>query len=207
MNSIPDKDPIPQAHKGQTENAQKAIVQQKNRRSLLLLLAAFVLPIIIAKFALDGQWLAKGVTNNGTLLTNELTLEQLGLDKAVFNQQWLILYSLPQQCDANCQKTLETVHNTYVALGKYMPRVSPVALYQEGLSTEQLQQISTSQWQLLAMPAQAKKHINKSQVFIVDPLGNVFLSHPIPSNIEQLPDFGKQIVADMKKLLKYSKVG
>jgi len=35
----------------------------------------------------------------------------------------------------------------------------------------------------------------------------VFLSHRIPDNSEQLPQFGKQILADMKKLLKYSKVG
>lgn len=179
----------------------------KNRRSLLLVIAVFALPIILAKFALNGDWLATAVTNKGTLLSNELTLEQLGIDKSEFDQQWLILYSLPKSCDLDCQKTLETVHNTYVALGKEMPRVSPVALYQNELSAEQLQRISESKWQLRAMPDKTKENIDKSQVLIVDPLGNVFLSHQIPSNIEQLPEFGKQILADMKKLLKYSKVG
>lgn len=181
--------------------------QHKNRRILLLVIAVFALPIILAKFALNGDWLATGVTNKGTLLTNELTLEQLGIDESEFDQQWLILYNLPNYCDLNCQKTLETVHNTYVALGKGMPRVTPVALYQNELSTEQLQQVSKSQWQLLAMPATAKEHINTPQILIVDPLGNVFLSHKIPNNTKELPQFGKQILADMKKLLKYSKVG
>lgn len=197
MNSVQDK--IAPDKSGKT--------QQKNRRILLIVIAVFVLPIILAKFALNGDWLATGVTNNGTLLTNELTLKQLGIDKAEFNEQWLMLYSLPKQCGADCQKTLETVHNTYVALGKEMPRVTPVALYQNELSTEQLQHISKSQWQLLAMPTEAKQYIDKSQVLIVDPLGNVFLSHKIPSITEQLPQFGKQILADMKKVLKYSKVG
>jgi len=181
--------------------------QKKNRRILLLVIAVFALPVILAKFALDGEWLAMGVTNKGTLLTNELTLKQLGIENSVFEQQWLIIYSLPKTCGTDCQKTLEAVHNTYVALGKEMPRVSPVALYQRELSNEQRQRISKSQWQLLAMPAIAKQYIEKSQVLIVDPLGNVFLSHRPPSDIEQLPKFGKQILADMKKLLKYSKVG
>lgn len=180
---------------------------KKSRRSLFLMLAAFVLPIILAKFALEQQWLDTGVTNKGTLLASELTLEQLGLNKTDFAQHWLIMYSLPKYCAVNCQKTLEAVHNTYIALGKEMPRVFPVALYQNELSDEQHQKISKSKWQLLAMPEQAKQHIAKSQVFIVDPLGNVFLSHQLPENIEQLPQFGKQILADMKKLLKYSKVG
>jgi len=182
-------------------------IQQKNRRSLLLLIAVFALPIIIAKFALEGEWLATGVTNNGTLLQDELTLTKLGLDASAYNEQWLILYALPATCDIACQKTLETVHNTYVALGKEMPRVTPVALYQNELSSEQLTRISKSQWQLMAMPSLAKQYISKSQVLIVDPLGNAFLSHEIPEDVAQLPQFGKQIIADMKKLLKYSKVG
>jgi len=180
---------------------------KSSRRSLFLMLAAFALPIILAKFALEQQWLDTGVTNKGTLLTNELTLKQLGIKTTDFEQHWLIMYSLPKSCAINCQDTLEAVHNTYVALGKEMPRVFPVALYQNKLSDEQHQKISQSKWQLLAMPEQAKQYITKPQVFIVDPLGNVFLSHQLPVNTEQLPQFGKQILADMKKLLKYSKVG
>ncbi|WP_114324988.1 hypothetical protein [Candidatus Colwellia aromaticivorans] len=180
---------------------------KKSRRSLFMVLAAFALPIILAKLALEQQWLDMGVTNKGTLLTNELTLEQLGLKTTDFEQHWLILYNLPEHCSIDCQKTFEAIHNTYVALGKEMPRVFPVALYQNELSGEQRQKISESKWQLLAMPEQAKQHLTKPQIFIVDPLGNVFLSHQLPENTEQLPQLGKQILADMKKLLKYSKVG
>ncbi len=188
MNSVPD-------------------AQQKNRRSLLLMVAVFALPIILAKFALDGQWLATGVTNKGTLLNHELSLKQLGIDKTEFNQQWLIMYSLPAQCHDDCEKTMEVVHNTYVALGKEMPRITPVAIYQSQFSAEQTQQLAKSQWQLVTMPISAKQLIEPSQVYIVDPLGNIFLTHQVPQNSAQLPQFGKQILADMKKLLKYSKVG
>lgn len=202
MNSVQDEAPITSQERVKEKN-----VKKKNRRSFILMLAVFALPIILAKFALDGEWLATGVTNKGTLLTYELTLDKLGINDPAYNEQWLMIYSLPQQCALDCQKTLETVHNTYVALGKEMPRVTPVALYQSELSTEQLAHISKSHWQLLATPAQASKYIDKPQILIVDPLGNVFLSHQIPSNAEQFPQFGKNILADMKKLLKYSKVG
>jgi hypothetical protein len=102
---------------------------------------------------------------------------------------------------------MEVVHNTYVALGKDMPRITPVAIYNNQFSTEKTQQLSKSQWQLVTIPVSTRQAIEPSQVYIVDPLGNVFLSHQVPQNSAQLPQFGKQILADMKKLLKYSKVG
>lgn len=210
MNLIQDE--VPAVNKNiyvsvSEEKLPQANVQHKNRRILLLVIAVFVLPVILAKLALNGDWLATGVTNKGTLLTGELTLEQLGIDTVKFDEQWLIIYNLPNQCGLACQQTLEAVHNTYIALGKEMPRVTPVALYQDELSKEQLQRVSQSQWELMAFPLQAQHFINSPQILIVDPLGNVFLSHKIPESNEQLPQFGKQILADMKKLLKYSKVG
>lgn len=186
---------------------QEVSIKKKNRRSFLLMIAVFVLPIVLAKLALDGHWLATGVTNKGTLLTNELTLEDLGLDPAKFTQHWLMVYNLPSNCDDDCQKTLTIVYNTYIALGKDKPRVIPVALTHKDLTKDQLLHLSTSQWQLMPMPSKGESIIDKPQILIVDPLGNVFLSHQIPDNTEHLPQFGKQILADMKKLLKYSKVG
>jgi len=181
--------------------------KKKSRRSLLLVVAIFALPIILAKFALEQQWLDLGVTNEGSLLTDEMTLKQLGIINAKFDHQWLILYALPSDCSQHCEKALETVHNTYVALGKDMPRITPVALYQSDFSSEQMTQMKNSQWQLELMSSEAKQYIENSQVFIVDPLGNLFLSHQLPGKIDEFPQLGKQILADMKKVLKYSKVG
>lgn len=188
-------------------NSTEIKIKKNNRRSFLLMIAVFTLPILLAKLALDGDWLATGVTNKGTLLTNELTLEKLGVDNLNIDKQWIVLYNLPMICDEFCQHSLETVHNTYVALGKDMPRVTPVAMFQRELSTAQLEQISKSQWQLINLPEKAKSIINESQVLIVDPLGNVIMSHRAPNDPKELSNFGKQILSDMKKLLKYSKVG
>ena len=88
-----------------------------------------------------------------------------------------------------------------------MPRVMPVALTQQNLTDEQASKIQLKKWHVQAMPALAKSTITQSQVLIVDPLGNVILSHLPPKNVEQLPQFGKAILADFKKLLKYSRIG
>ena len=179
----------------------------KSRRSMLILLAVFIIPIVLAKLALHQQWFNYGVTNQGELIENELTLAKIGLNVDDFDHQWLMLYTLPENCDQQCEKTLVSVNNTYIALGKEMPRVKLVALTQQVLSAEQTDKIQIKKWHIQAMPPLAKTAITKSQVLIVDPLGNVILSHLPPENSEQLPKFGKEILADFKKLLKYSRIG
>lgn len=179
----------------------------KSRRSMLILLAVFIIPIALAKLALNQQWFNYGVTNQGQLIENELTLAKLGLSVDDYDHQWLMLYTLPASCDEQCEKTLVSVNNTYIALGKEMPRVKLVGLTQQDLRVEQTEKIQLKRWHIQAMPALAKATITQSQVLIVDPLGNVILSHVPPENSEQLSQFGKAILADFKKLLKYSRIG
>ena len=181
--------------------------QKKSRRSMLYVCAAFIIPIVLAKLALELQWFDYGVTNQGQLLETPLTLEQLGLVTEDFDHHWLILYSLPQDCGFECQQTLSSVHNTFIALGKEMPRVTPVALVHQPLTTEQLSNIQPERWLIQPIPSLAKNIIEHSQALIVDPLGNLVLSHRPPQDINTLPAFGKAILADLKKLLKYSRIG
>jgi hypothetical protein len=219
----------------------------KNRRSVILLLITFALPIILAKLSLDNKWLEPGVTNQGTLLKNTLTLSQLGMERREFTSQWLILYYQPTSCLSDCEQALATVYNSYVALGKDKPRVSTVLLThdvylsQSPPNTEhntednkagnsrldkywQVVQPSPKAIALLQQELGSNETILGPQVYIVDPLGNIILRHalpltyqeldldqlitsPINNHYHQLNLAGKAILTDMKKLLKYSKVG
>jgi hypothetical protein len=179
----------------------------KNRRSLLLLLSVFILPILLAKLALENQWLDLGVTNQGKLLEQPLTLNELGIDQSQFSKQWLIIYRLPNVCPELCLHSIEAVHNSYVALGKDMPRVTPVLLKKNIFSAQQSEQLTKSQWEILALTSQMNNLLLEPQVLIADPLGNIILRHQLPEKVGLQPAFGKAIIADMKKLLKYSKVG
>ena len=233
------------------EKALEKSKPNKNRRSLILLLIIFALPIILAKLSLDNQWLEQGVTNKGTLLKNNLTLSQLGIDRPEFTSQWLIIYHQPTPCFPNCEQILTTVYNSYVALGKDKPRVSTVLLTNEGYfsqpnptsSHSELQHTSPKKedhildkyWKVIQPSPQAIELLQQAgndeamqepQVYIVDPLGNIILRHALPlphqqlqlqlertavssinNQYHQLHLSGKAILADMKKLLKYSKVG
>jgi len=190
-----------------SDHASTPIPNQRNRRSLLLLLAVFILPILLAKLALDNQWLNLGVTNQGKLLAQPLTLKELGINESELAKQWLIIYRLPSVCPDVCLHSIETVHNSYVALGKDMPRVSAVLLKENIFSAQQSKQLAKSQWKIIALTPQMKNLLHEPQVLIADPLGNVILKHQLPEQEQLQAAFGKAIVADMKKLLKYSKVG
>ncbi|KGJ97453.1 hypothetical protein [Colwellia psychrerythraea] len=179
----------------------------KNRRSLLLLLGVFILPILLAKLALDNQWLDLGVTNQGVLIPQPLTLTELGIDEPELAKQWLIIYRLPKTCSDICLHSIETVHNSYVALGKDMPRVTPVLLKTNIFSALQSKQLAKSQWKIRSLTPQMDNLLQGPQVLIADPLGNIILRHQLPEKAQQQAALGKAIVADMKKLLKYSKVG
>jgi len=114
---------------------------------------------------------------------------------------------LPQHCDMQCEETLLVLNNTYIALGKDMPRVKPVAFTQEKLSEKQLANINQAKWKIMPLPNMAAGVLTDSQVVIVDPLGNLVLSHQSHNQGASLPMLGKALLADMKKLLKYSRIG
>lgn len=180
--------------------------KHKSRRHLLMVLGAFILPIVIAKLALTLNWLEYGVTNKGTLVENELTLNDIGVQDGQLENKWLILYALPNQCNNECEQTLVSVNNTLIALGREMPKVRNVALYQQSLSEQQLSQLDDTKWSFIPS-ANSHPIIENPTVLLVDPLGNIVLEHHLPESAEQQSAFGKGILADMKKLLKYSKIG
>lgn len=184
-----------------------ATAQKKSRRSLIYVCSAFIIPIVLAKLALELEWFNYGVTNRGDLLETGLTLKELGMSEQDFNHSWLILYRLPQECKLQCQRILASVNNTYIALGKEMPRVKPVALIFEDLTVEQLAAIQTKHWYIQPIPSLARNVIKEPQIYIVDPLGNLVVSHIPPKESKDLPGFGKGILADLQKLLKYSRIG
>jgi len=179
----------------------------KSRRNLFLLLGVFIFPVILAKLALDQHWFNYGVTNQGDLSVSELTLDDLGISNATFKEQWLMLYKVPKECDELCSAALLAVNNTYTLLGKELPRVTPIALIEQSLSKQQQVKLRHHKWQQLTFPEKAKQYIDDKKLLIIDPLGNVVMSYNTPQTKQDLAVFSKAILADMKKLLKYSRIG
>ncbi|WP_371374788.1 hypothetical protein [Thalassotalea aquiviva] len=177
-----------------------------SRRSFILLLAAFIIPVVLAKFALTQQWFNYGVTNLGELIETPLTLADVGIE-APKTKQWLVIYSLPQECNKRCQHTLLGVQNSYFALGRETPRVTPIALTHSSVNLEQIKQLDARHWQVISAPAHVATELSSSKVYIADPLGNIIISYQQPISENEVPSFGKAMLSDLKKLLKYSRIG
>ena len=180
--------------------------QNKSRRNMLLIIAVFILPVVLAKLALEHHWLKEAATNNGQLVTNGLTLAQLGVNHEKLGKKWLLTYVAASPCQQLCAQAMHVLNNTYVALGKDRQRVTPVSLTAQLLTAEQRAQQASSTWQRHPLPKQAWHYFSTPQVLIIDPLGNVVLRFQPPTTAQQLTLFGKSILTDFKKLLKYSEL-
>lgn len=181
--------------------------KNKSRRTLLLALGVFVLPVVLAKLALEQHWFNYGVTNQGELSTQELTLTDLDLTHEGFKEQWLLLYRIPEGCDELCQKTLLAVNNSYTLLGKELPRVTPVALFENPLTDKEQANFRHHKWLQIAISMSGREKLLEKELVVVDPLGNVVMVYKSPNDEAGLNHFSKAILADMKKLLKYSRIG
>ncbi|WP_286264255.1 hypothetical protein [Thalassotalea atypica] len=186
--------------------------RRKSRRSFIFVCLAFIVPIILAKMALEQQWFNYGVTNQGQLLDKELHLKDLGLnqlhDKLPEGQKpWLLVYNLPSKCEQQCIQLFNGLSNTYIALGKDMKRVNLVGVLNSELSEQQYSTIDIKRWTMTTLAGHAQLPQELAPVFVVDPLGNVVVSHQPPASADELPSFGKSILADFKVLLKLSRIG
>jgi hypothetical protein len=181
-----------------------------NRGKLIVLLVIFFVPLAIA-FAMyyGSSWRPAGTTNHGQLL---LPLQTVPAEVPALRGKWALVVIADGQCDENCRTALILARQTRLALNQDSPRVSRVLLAtahccdrayldatHPGLQTLDLAadgQAALAPALLAAFPATGLQ----DGLFIVDPLGNVVMRFDIH-------DTPKDLLTDLKKLLKLSSIG
>lgn len=181
-----------------------------NKRMLLILAVVFILPVILAKLALDNNWFTKAATNKGQLLTPPLVLTvlpDLGADS-----KWHIFYILPAQCDEACDNALYSLGQVWLALGKETDRVESLVIStaaSDPVAVEKLSQQSVVK--LLKTNEESINSVFKVEptdgIFIADTLNNVILRYPLYVKQQQAILHSRDILADIRKLLKLSRIG
>ncbi|MCW8329545.1 cytochrome oxidase [Photobacterium sp. SDRW27] len=181
----------------------------KKHGTLLLLLSAFLLPLVLAKLVLDLNWYQGGVTNRGELLSTPLANEWLGQ-----SGKWQLVYLMPDECDELCAGALFNLRQIPLAVGAEQDRVSSVLLVTEpdwshfspevrkqvqGVEQTQVPNHVVSQLRTLEYGAEA--------IYIADPLGNVMMAYPLVKGKAAILAQGKDVLRDLKRLLKVSKIG
>ncbi|ASI94769.1 cytochrome oxidase biogenesis cluster protein [Vibrio rotiferianus] len=172
----------------------------KGRIVLVSLICLFALPAIIAKVVLSQGWYETGVTNRGELVDPYITLEQLGQPSPLEEKGWQLAYVLPSECKEQCQQQIHLMQQSHIALGKYQERVVPVIW-----TSEEANDVDQS-IVVMQMNDALSSRVKAGQVLIVDPLGQLVMSYTPEAN-EDLVRLSKDVLADLRKLLKLSRVG
>ena len=191
-------------------------VRARGRRKFLLIAALFLVPVIVV-FGLyyGGIWRPAGSSAKGELVHPARPLELAGLRHAdgrpagieAFQGKWTLIYIGDGACDEACRTALTYGRQTRLAVGKDMDRVQRMFLTtgnccdQNYLNTEQLGLVtmdvaSPEAQALLTQFPGDRTHT----LFIVDPLGNLMMRHDASHT-------SKDLLSDLKKLLKLSHIG
>lgn len=134
-------------------------------------------------------------------------------DNDASESKWVLLVTGEEVCNTVCQQALYTVRQVNIALGKEAKRVTRVLVSDQNASalpielSEQHPRLalattgSASLQQFSAMGAgNNKAAVERWNIWVVDPLGNVILRYEANRH-------GKDILKDMKRLLKLSNIG
>ena len=153
---------------------------------ILLLAAVFILPVILAKLALENGWFNQAATNKGELLSPPIDMSVLQISTQ--QPKWKLLYILPEICALECENAHENSNIEQLALLKDKQNIR---LFNTNLKS--LQQVF-------------KENITDG-IFIADTLDNVILRYPLQIDQEQAILHSRDILADMRKVLKLSRIG
>ena len=110
---------------------------KKNNKMMMLLLAAvFILPVLLAKLALDNGWFNQAATNKGELISPPVDMS--ALQTTEHEPKWKLIYVLPQICAIDCENALYSIAQVRSALGKESDRAEVVVITHEKSNLEQL---------------------------------------------------------------------
>ena len=181
--------------------------QKTNRWTLYAVFGVTAVPLMIAMVMYFNLWaVPEGRTNFGELLLPPNQLEQTQLvqeDGQAWSQQeadkrWLVVYLTDQECGQPCQEATHLLRQINVALGKEAHRVTRLLVNQNG---EFNQQLAIDYPALMQFTSKSPEYFKLGQgIYFVDPLGNIMMYH-------KSEFVGKQLLKDLKKLLKNSNIG
>ncbi|MFM1886386.1 MAG: hypothetical protein RL026_1543 [Pseudomonadota bacterium] len=178
-----------------------------SRITLLLLVALFFLPVLVAVFLYFGtSWRPSGLTVHGELMAPVVTIEE---GPVLPYGKWTLLHVAEGGCDDACRKALVLMRQTRLALAQDMGRVNRVFIAdgtccdRAYLETEHAG-LSVHATEGNAEAARVARALSPGEghrwVYVVDPIGNVVMRY----DIDGVP---KDLLTDLKKLLKLSSIG
>lgn len=177
---------------------------------MILLAAVFILPVVLAKLALDYGWFNQAATNKGELLSPPVDMGKLQTTEQ--ESKWKLVYVLPEVCTVECENALYSIAQVRSALGKESDRAEVVVITHEKSNSTQLSELENRpNIRILTTDLKRLQQVFKENstngIFIADTLNNVILRYPLQADQEQAILHSRDILADMRKVLKLSRIG
>ena len=196
----------------------------KSRKLLILicLFAVFALPPLLSWYAFNytglGQQRSSG--GHGELIAPPRQLPDWSLSDprgvtTPLRGKWTLLYPLRGECQEACLQSLYKMRQLRLTAGKNASRIQRAVLVvngdQNALSAEQWQSFPG---QLLLLPEQTQgadlralfsiapgdQPFTEQRLYLIDPLGNLMMSYA--GSVQPAG-----IISDLRRLLKYSRIG
>jgi hypothetical protein len=190
------------SHATQATNTQP---KAKKPKALFILLLVFVLPVALAKLVLSLNLYQGGATNQGELFADDLSYHSLSQANPK-PHSWQVLYLLPSHCGSQCQDRLYILQQSHIALGQVKDRVSTIIIVQSNSDIGALSGLKLEH-QTMAANTQLASLLLEQQLIIVDPLGSLVMRYPGITGHDANISQGKALLADLRKMLKLSRVG
>ncbi|MDY0066591.1 MAG: hypothetical protein RBS02_09435 [Steroidobacteraceae bacterium] len=193
---------------------------RRARAQLWILIAVFFAPLLIAFLLYYGGagWRPAGRTNHGELIEParplpDLELPSMNGERLAFDFQsgkWSLVYIGSGDCDQRCREALTLMRQTRLALNENMTRVQRVFLAtgeccDRGYLDDQhpgliVARADSPEGASLVENFPGAAHGGSGRIYIVDPLGNLMMSHT-----PEVPHKG--LLEDLARLLKLSHIG
>ncbi|MEK7190686.1 MAG: SCO family protein [Pseudomonadota bacterium] len=196
---------------------------RRARRWLLLLIAVFSLPVLIAYALYFSGWRPETGGNYGELVQPpralpELVLQTLdghALRVSELRGKWTLLMFGAAECLRPCETTLDKMHRIILAQGKEAARVRAAFVVTDPRARDWLQYAikdypgtlvltgSADTMRMLTSYFTLSKDTplnDPNRIYVVDPLGNLMMSYPAEADANRMRK-------DLARLLRVSQVG
>lgn len=193
---------------------------RRGRRTAILLFAIGFGPMVFATIMFYTGWLnPAGHTNNGALIQPVVSVQTLNLETASgkpladrfgpdeVEPEWLLLVAAGE-CASECEELLYLARQVNIALGKNANRVSRAAVL--GSVPAELEARWQKEYSLMErlVPApgttpdwpEGIDPQSQPRILLVDPFGNLMMHYGSDNT-------GKELLKDLKHLLKISQIG
>lgn len=182
--------------------------QGRGRWQLIGLLAVVIGPMLLASAMYRWQfWVPQTRSYHGELIATGQTPTDLGvagswgIEAGDEPRRWQLLVTSADDCAAECRALVYLARQIHIGLNREVSRAGHALAHAAALPADYDAELRAGYPQLQRLALDVERYPEAgAQLWIVDPHGNLVLRYGAGSN-------GKQILEDLRYLLKLSQIG